>query len=562
MSSSSFGDLPSSPPGSPGLPKTYSTVNFDLAIDGVERRLGKYNDLLDNPPLKTPPELFEEDVIDRPIVPNGPGDFDKQIWQLHEFKVGGLAGLASSTMWWVKHASGQHASSTWRHLTEDSAKIPFTDMLCTMYAPFIEALLRGDLMYQYFNDGNFRSAVNIYHGLKKYPGHYIQCVCLKEEILDGPIPPDTQMTQKDRRRANQDAGKWLTPRQISEYIDGADRYANPKLQADHDFAKRVDEHWQPPHDQPLSWYQNKNRRYIQNGIMRKKFNEWVRFLKKLYADRIDLMLDRESRNEEVEELDEAMRCILFEIGYGVDVLPRATAHNSHSSSNDLFAFHQALITELFDQSKDKFVVERFMTNPIPKADFKLVNIADIGITMLGQGVWLYGGLNIVPGAGGGVSESGMNRNTKFFEENYRKIYVPHQLYQTNLKKDEVKMKDLEKMQAAFEAVPQMAIDLRDKRKHLEVVRDRIGEKLDRLKELRRVREVKDMAEGRTFRNTALPSSTAPRRTSEDIQPSSTPSPTFRNIPPPPSTRSAESQLFPKSPLSPLVDDSEEDRDSG
>ena len=463
--------------------ETLVAIKAELAREEAEL------DRLEELARRSIPSFEHEPILeqkDRKLDPNEPLVTDEQLWMCHELEVNGISGLnfalaEIAQSYDLALSENLDGKSTWRHVIERQQDTVLLNMLCTMEFEFLKAMIRGDLMHRYYTDDDFRLRVEKNHTLEKTPGNYLQMMCRKEflPVVPANVASDAA-TQAGRQVLDEHRGKGFTFLELEELYRGIDDYAwKPE------FAILVDGQYQGGdatitatqyrHDPSQPGY----RRFFPNRNARKRIGEWQLQLEETYVKKIAAM---KKANPDDPKLKIPMLRVFYEAGWGWDVANRATSHEDHRASNNLWTFYLALCEQLFPR---RFEVMRFLINRLPRWSvleevFQDANISDVAMSIIASSFWFNCGLNPSPAAGGGVSSRFIDEYATWIKKNMKLIYEtdPPSLFMTNINKYSAMQKEVRRVMDGHNRRHQLAYELRqekevllekvlEKRKHLE-----------------------------------------------------------------------------------------------
>lgn len=442
-----------------------------------------------------PPEEIPTNIDDRTLHPDNPADNDWSIVYDHCFKHVGYAAIGTAVMTRAKEHSEDDEISPKQNYTiiDDKNLVGFTMILASMYPKFLSGLICGDVFFQYANDLDMRRALNLMHPLEKTPGNYLQGLVLDDSLFGGAASGSTYSTQAHARVDNPHKGRSLTLSQLHNIYQAANDYLPSSPTKDLSLVNAVDNAYTPG-AKGVDYAIGKHK-YVQaqHGTSRgneDRFKTWLEELRRVYIERIEKMM---KKNPQDPILHVPMRVSFLEVGWGQDVKARASGHDDHTNSNKLFTFFQALIKIRFgDQvGQAKFDVVRRATNLLTRghdieAAYLDARLADVGVTMIGQTEWFNGGLNPVPGGGGGVNKESLQRRLPYIREQAEKTYTSKgSRFKLNIIQDREKLVEFQKIEKLTDQDLDMEEQaLEEKRELCQKKWERIAEEMKLLEDVR------------------------------------------------------------------------------
>lgn len=406
-------------------------------------------------------EKIPLDIADRPFRPDKPCDTDWGLILAFEYLTGGLSGLTSAAIS-LRHKIEARSDlkrkglpmKNYQVINEDN-QVEFMLLLAQMHPDVLEGIVDGTLFWRILNDKALQKAVEVDHTPTNRPGNYFQAMVGVPTILSDDTPPSgsTTTTQLTRRIENPGRGCGLSMNELHEvwriakiYLPESSRKLSDR---EIEIVSLVDNMYQGNSKNYTKSDISKGlRRYITSGNLH-KFEHFLNLLEKQYIGRIEDIKDLYDPNG---ILDKPMRIALPEVGYGTNVIVRAFAHNSHTSSNDLFSWWQAVSSYVLEGRRKEYAVLRIMTHSVARYDPDNAHvdalIGDTGMTLIARSEYFQGGLNLNPGGGAGCSKSQLKNHLQHIEKNFPNIYDPDDAssrLQLSLKREEAKISVLEKM---------------------------------------------------------------------------------------------------------------------
>lgn len=440
------------------------------------------------PAAPYPPAIT--DPLLRSLHPDYELDMNLQISMDHDYSRLGYIGFERCVRNVAAEQNKQTPHESWQYVLDLYAQHrPAVRLMpLSMHPRIIEALIRGNLMYQFCNDGEFASSKQTSIEWTTKPGIYLNVLCRAEMSNIG----NTQQYAKDPSKSLQHSGKGLSYKELLNVLDIVELYlggsdgSSIKSASSIKQAKKIDGELDAPlkEDRVANIDYNQTRRYCKSQSQRRRIMVWVKSLRRYYQKRALAMIGTPQEYL----FDQLMRRALSEVGFGKNCRGRAKEHLANSNTNYLFGLIQAIL-----QAAYPGVFELQQVQVLKIIEPEHANLGEVLVSILASSYASMGGLNPVLAGAAKLAELKDPSNKHLFDWN-REAVLTSDVIKKSFDANKAKLKKTKELLDMFEDID----DTRAALKHKQDITDnKLSDLLDKariVESLGRVKEIDEAVE--------------------------------------------------------------------